>query len=126
MAGYEAWSEVHYGGDDGKVTKIMPGDPISAGDVGLEDDEFQTEYVDTGIARQVEYPVPEGVTDQSPTEYYKKQLNDLANPEIDMEAYSEAVAIAQGLPANVEEAAAATQEEAAPKATQEKASTTKE
>jgi hypothetical protein len=125
MAGYEAWSEVHYGGDDGKVTKIMPGDSISAGDVGLEDDAFKEEYVDTGVAREAQYPVPEGKIDQSPTEFYKEQLAALANPEVDQAAYSEAIAVAAGLPANVDEAAAATQEAPADAPTVEAAATKK-
>lgn len=125
MAGYNAWSEIHHGGEEG-VVKIMPGDSVSAGDVGLEDDEFQSEYVDTGIARQVDYPVPEGVTDQSPAEFYKEKLSELANPEVDLEAYSEAVATAAGLPANVEDAAAATSEAPKEDAPAPKASASKE
>jgi hypothetical protein len=112
MAGFNAWSEIHHGGDDGNVTKIMPGDAVSAGDVGLEDDEFKKEYVDTGVVRQVEYPVPENVTDQSPTEFYKEQLAALASPEVDQQAYAEALQTVQGntpfgeQPAAAEEAAA--------------------
>jgi hypothetical protein len=71
-----AWSEIRGSDSEGKAVVVKPGDEVSAGDLNLNDEEFQ-ELVDAGVVRDNDYPedIPE---DQSPTEYYKAQLAALA------------------------------------------------
>jgi hypothetical protein len=66
---YYAWSPIKVGGkfntetqqvDDVKV--INPGDTVTAGDLEIEEEEFQSEYVNSGVVRPIEYPedIPPG------------------------------------------------------------------
>lgn len=72
-----AWTNLEAKDENGNITKkIKPGDEVSAGDLGIEDDEFeQLEAV--GAVRDQEYPTPEGYQG-SPVDYAKEQLAALA------------------------------------------------
>jgi hypothetical protein len=68
-----AWTNLEAKDKDGNVTKkIKPGDEVSAGDLGIEDDEFE-QLQAVGAVRDAEYPTPEGYQG-SPVEYAKEQL----------------------------------------------------
>lgn len=73
-----AWSTMAAPPDDkGKVKTFKPGDEVSAGDLGLDDDEFN-ELVSVGAVREAEYPVPADY-DGSPVEYARDQLRAAAD-----------------------------------------------
>jgi hypothetical protein len=77
MAKFYAWGTINATVDDANVV-IQPGDEVSPGDVGMEDDQFQQELVDTGVVR--EFPYPEDLpADQSPADYARQKLQDMAN-----------------------------------------------
>lgn len=74
---YYAWSPIKVGGKVNPETQMVedvkvinPGDTVTAKDLGVTDEEFQTEYVAGGVARTVEYPkdVP---PQQSVTQYLR-------------------------------------------------------
>jgi len=76
-----AWSRIIYGvekDDDGNVIgqkSIAPGDPVSQGDLGVEDDEWQL-LQDQEVVR--EYPLPESLQDPflSPRQIMQDKLID--------------------------------------------------
>ena len=72
-----AWTNLEARDEDGNVTKkFKPGDEVSAGDLGIEDDEFE-QLESVGAVRDAEYPTPEGYQG-SPVEYAKEKLAELA------------------------------------------------
>ena len=76
-----AWSTLtaQTADDKGRYKKFNPGDEVNAGDLGLDDDEFN-ELLSTGAVRDDEYPVPAGF-DGSPVEYRREQLRAAASEE---------------------------------------------
>jgi hypothetical protein len=81
---FYAWSRFIAERDEesGIVRKwIMEGDKVSAGDLGIDDEQFQ-ELVDEGVVRATEWPVPKGSSD-SPNEHYKKELAKAAGQEVE-------------------------------------------
>lgn len=81
---FYAWSRLIAERDEesGLVRKwIMEGDKVSAGDLGLDEDQWN-ELVESGAVRQTEYPVPKGSMD-SPNDHYKKLLAQAAGQEVD-------------------------------------------
>lgn len=80
---YYAWSPIKVGGkvnpetqmvEDVKVINV--GDTVTAKDLGVTDEEFQTEYVAGGVARTVEYP-----KDVPPQQSVTQHLRDKATSE---------------------------------------------
>ena len=74
-----AWSTLtaQEADDKGRYKTFKPGDEVSAGDLGLDDDEFN-ELVAVGAVRDVEYPVPPG-SDVSPVEQKRAELRAAAS-----------------------------------------------
>jgi hypothetical protein len=74
-----AWSTLtaQEADDKGRYKTFKPGDEVSAGDLGLDDDEFN-ELVAVGAVREDEYPVPAG-SDVSPVEFRREQLRAAAS-----------------------------------------------
>lgn len=60
-------------GNPRKMTRINPGDTVTAGDLDLSDEEFQA-YVDSGSIRKQEYPDMGNFTG-SPVELAKAKLH---------------------------------------------------
>lgn len=76
-----AWSTLtaQTADDKGRFKKFNPGDEVNAGDLGLDDEEFD-ELLSTGAVREDEYPVPANF-DGSPVEYRREQLRAAASEE---------------------------------------------
>lgn len=67
-----AWS--NFVDKDGK--KIKPGDTVDAGQLGVDEEEWN-ELVFVGAVRSTKYPEDIN-TDESPVEYYKRQMAEMA------------------------------------------------
>src|SRR3954451_6661253 len=83
MAGdtYYAWSNFNvtpdnWTGNPRDVTKVAPGDKVSAADLGIDDEEFQ-QYIDNGAVRTIAYP-DMGTFSGSPVEWARARLVALA------------------------------------------------
>lgn len=74
-----AWSNLtaQEADDKGKYKQFKPGDEVSAGDLGLDEDEFN-ELLAVGAVREDEYPAPANY-DGSPVEYRREQLRAAAS-----------------------------------------------
>jgi hypothetical protein len=88
MATTYAWSEIHGTDKDGKAVKIMPGDKVTAADLGMSDEEF-AELVENGSVREVKFP-EDLPSDQSPTDYAKQKLLEMAEQGITPEQVASA------------------------------------
>lgn len=78
---YYAWSTFRtkydeYGNPQGT---IKPGEAVSAGDLGVSDEEFQ-HLITIGSVRSMPYPVPAG-DERSPVELRRDQLREAASAE---------------------------------------------